>query len=62
MGINKFFDGIAKVVERFAEDLAEQRLQEKRLGPDEVRKRNLRIQRKFLQENRFFTPISRKMG
>ena len=29
MGINEFFDGIAKVVERFTEELAEQRLQEK---------------------------------
>ncbi|MBW1956863.1 MAG: hypothetical protein C4B57_05790 [Deltaproteobacteria bacterium] len=29
MGINELFDGIAKVVERFAEELAEQRLQEK---------------------------------
>ncbi|WP_456386868.1 hypothetical protein [Desulfolithobacter sp.] len=28
MGINEFFDGIAKVVERFAEELAEQRLLE----------------------------------
>jgi len=29
MGINEFFDGIAKVIERFTEELAEQRLQEK---------------------------------
>ena len=29
MGINELFDGIAKLVERFAEELAEQRLQEK---------------------------------
>ena len=29
MGINEFFDGIARVVERFAEEIAEQRLQEK---------------------------------
>ncbi len=29
MGINELFDGIAKVVEQFAEELAEQRLQEK---------------------------------
>ena len=29
MGINELFDGIAKVVERFVEELAEQRLQEK---------------------------------
>ena len=29
MGINELFDGIAKVVERFTEELAEQRLQEK---------------------------------
>jgi len=36
MGINELFDGIAKVVERFAEELAEQRLQEKmsRTGRD----------------------------
>jgi len=37
MGINELFDGIAKVVERFAEEIAEQRLQEKMprtgLGP-----------------------------
>jgi hypothetical protein len=30
MGINELFDGIAKVVERFAEELAEQRLQERK--------------------------------
>jgi len=29
MGINELFDGIAKVVERFAEEIAEQRFQEK---------------------------------
>ena len=29
MGINELFDGIAKVIERFADELAEQRLQEK---------------------------------
>ena len=29
MGINELFDGIAKVVERFAEELAEQKLLEK---------------------------------
>jgi hypothetical protein len=29
MDINELFDGIAKDVERFAEELAEQRLQEK---------------------------------
>jgi hypothetical protein len=29
MGINELFDGIAKVVERFTEELAEQKLQEK---------------------------------
>jgi len=29
MGINELFDGIVKVVERFAEELAEQKLQEK---------------------------------
>jgi len=29
MGITELFDGIAKVVERFAEEIAEQRLQEK---------------------------------
>ena len=29
MGINELFEGITKVVERFAEELAEQRLQEK---------------------------------
>jgi len=28
MGINEFLDGIAKVVKRFAEELAEQRLLE----------------------------------
>ena len=28
-GINELFDGIAKVIERFAEEIAEQRLQEK---------------------------------
>jgi len=37
MGIKELFDGIARVVERFAEELAEQRLQEKMsrtgLGP-----------------------------
>ncbi len=33
MGINELFDGIAKVVERFAEELAEQRLQEKEQKP-----------------------------
>ena len=30
MGINELFDGIAKVVERFAEEIAEQKLQEKK--------------------------------
>jgi len=30
--------------------------------PDEVRKMKLRIQRKILQEKRFFTPISRNPG
>jgi hypothetical protein len=30
------------------------------LQSDEVRKLKLRIQRKILQEKRFFTPISRK--
>jgi len=30
MGINELFDGIAKVVEWFADELAEQRLLEKR--------------------------------
>jgi len=29
MGINELFEGIAKVVERFTEELAEQKLQEK---------------------------------
>jgi len=29
IGINELFEGIARVVERFAEELAEQRLQEK---------------------------------
>ena len=29
MGINELFDGIARVVERFAEEFAEQKLQEK---------------------------------
>jgi len=29
MGINELFDGIARVVERFTEELAEQKLQEK---------------------------------
>ena len=29
MGINELFDGIAKVVEQFAEEIAEQRLQGK---------------------------------
>jgi len=29
MGINELFDGIAKVIGRFAEEIAEQRLQEK---------------------------------
>jgi len=29
MGINELFDGIAKVVERFAEEIAEQKLLEK---------------------------------
>ena len=29
MGINGLFDGIAKVVERFAEEIAEQKLLEK---------------------------------
>lgn len=29
MGINELFEGIAKVVERFAEELAEQKLLEK---------------------------------
>jgi len=32
MGINKLFDGIARVVERFAEKIAEQGLQEKIQG------------------------------
>ena len=32
MGINELFDGIAKVVKRFAEELAEQGLQEKMQG------------------------------
>ena len=32
MGINELFDGITKVVERFAEEIAEQRLQEKMQG------------------------------
>jgi hypothetical protein len=30
MGINELFDGIAKVVERFAEEIAEQKLLEKK--------------------------------
>jgi hypothetical protein len=30
MGINELFDGIAKVVERFAEEIAEQKLHEKK--------------------------------
>ncbi len=30
MGINEFFDTIAKVVDRFVEEIAEQRLQEKK--------------------------------
>ena len=38
MDINEFFDGIAKIIEQFAEKLAEQRLQEKMSEPDEVRK------------------------
>jgi len=29
MGINELFDGIARVVERFTEEIAEQKLQEK---------------------------------
>ena len=29
MGINELFDGIAKIVDRFAEELAEQKLLEK---------------------------------
>jgi len=32
MGINELFDGIAKVEERFAEEIAEQGLQEKMQG------------------------------
>lgn len=32
MGINELFEGIVKVVERFAGEIAEQRLQEKMQG------------------------------
>ena len=38
MGINELFDGIAKVVEQFAEELAEQKLLEGNKKPDEARK------------------------
>jgi hypothetical protein len=30
MGINELFDGIARVIERFAEEIAEQKLLEKK--------------------------------
>ncbi len=38
MGINELFDGIARVIEQFGEELAEQRLQKKNKKPDEIRK------------------------
>ncbi len=53
MGINELFDGIARVVERFAEELAEQRLQEKmsRAGRD-PRVKSEKTEKKGVQEKK----------
>ena len=38
MDINDLFDGIMKSINQFADEIAEQRLQEKCKKPDEVRR------------------------
>lgn len=42
MDINDLFDGIMKSINQFADEIAEQRLQEKCRKPDEVRRTGVR--------------------
>lgn len=46
MGTNELFDGIARVVEQFAEEITEQKLRDKEKQIGRGRKWKLRIQRK----------------
>ncbi len=45
MDINDLFDGIMKSINQFADEIAEQRLQEKFRSPDEVRRMGGRMRR-----------------
>jgi len=45
MAINDLFDGIMKSINQFADEIAEQRLQEKCRTPDEVRRMRGRMRR-----------------
>jgi hypothetical protein len=45
MDINDLFDGIMKGIDQFADEIAEQRLQEKCRKPDEVRRTRVRMRR-----------------
>ena len=45
MDINDLFDGIMKSINQFADEIAEQRLQEKMRTPDEVRRIEVRMRR-----------------
>jgi len=45
MDINDLFDGIMKSINQFADEIAEQRLQEKCRTPDEVRRMRGRMRR-----------------
>ena len=58
VGINELFDGLAG----FSSGLQCRDCSKRCLEPEEVRKWKLKIQRKIIEEKRFFTRISRKPG
>ncbi len=62
MGINELFYGIAKVVEQFAEELAEQSLREKMSQTVRGPKATLENSEKNPGREKFFHPVFPKTG
>ena len=62
MGINELFDGIAKVVDQFAEEIAEQKLLEKKQKTGRGPKARSEKTEKGDGKERKLIGISRKLG
>jgi len=58
--INDLFDGIMKSINQFADEIAEQRLQEKNRKPDEVQRIGVRMRRISRRKRSGVWWISRK--